>query len=201
LNFERLVTRVTGGEDSERDLEQFQKYFGDEGSRGLGRLVRESWSEGPTAPSTEYLLSVIRPALAEIDRERRAEPWWTRALDRLSARIGSVLRPSPALAVAAVGAFLFVVMLVPRSHTARGLLETNLPLTRHPLPTQTLVMPRSGSAYEGASFPLDGLGSVYEISPARRPAVLFHSPDGSVTLWVIDDGDLSSRAVAHGPWG
>ena len=34
-----------------------------------------------------------------------------------------------------------------------------------------------------------------------RPAVLFRGKDGSTTLWLIDEGDLSYRLDASGGWG
>src|SRR5262245_15518741 len=90
-------------------------------SRALGILVRDSWNEGPAAPSPEFLLAAIRPALAQIDRERRAQPSWRRALETAGARLLGALRPSPALAAAAVGAFVFALAILPHEPLPGGL--------------------------------------------------------------------------------
>lgn len=182
----------------------------EEATRALGRLVRETWNEGPPAPSADFLLAAIRPALAEIDRERRARPSLHRALDGAFSRLASLLRPSPALAMAAAGAFMVMVALVERSHDVRAWVGTDLsaPL-RHPAPAQSISQvdgPKSPfrdvpNPFANADYPADGLGTIYDVSPVRRPAVLFHAKDGAVTLWVIDDGDLSQRNLLARPWG
>jgi hypothetical protein len=41
---------------------------------------------------------------------------------------------------------------------------------------------------------------VYDVSPGRS-AVLFQSGDGSTTLWLIEDGDLSFRFGSGEDWG
>jgi hypothetical protein len=184
----------------------------EEATRVLGRLVREAWNEGPPAPSADFLLAAIRPALSEIDRERRARPSFSRALDGAFSRLAAFLRPSPALAMAAAGAFLFMVALVQRSHDVRNALGLGVgaqlvQVRSHPSPiTPVPDAPKSAfqvvpNPFANADYPADGLGSVYDVSPVRRPAVLFHSNDGAVTLWVIDDGDLSQRNALARPWG
>jgi len=182
----------------------------EEATRALGRLVREAWNEGPAAPPADFLLAAIRPALAEIDRERRARTSWSRALDGAFARLGALLRPSPALAVAAAAAFLVMVALVDRSHGVRSIVfpGAQLPTPVHAAKNVRLlpdaprsVFPTVPNPFATADFPADPLGSVYDVSPVRRPAVLFHSNDGAVTLWVIDDGDVSQRTLIGRPWG
>ena len=183
----------------------------EEATRALGRLVREAWNEGPAAPSPDYLLAALRPALAEIDRERRARPSWSRTVDAAFSRLGALLRPSPALAVAAAAAFMVMVTLVERSHDVRNILGVGIGATitgARPGTHVTLVphAPKSAFAavpdpFANADYPADGLGTVYDVSPVGRPAVLFHSTDGAVTLWVIDEGDLSQRGVLGRPWG
>jgi hypothetical protein len=177
-------------------------------SRALGRLVREAWTEGPPAPSPEYLLSAIRPALAEIDRERNARPVWQRALDAAFARIAAAVRPSPAFATAAAVAFVAALALMPRLEVANGLLSGNLvnpgsnPAEARVTSESSPLPPTSPSTFLPASidFGTEGIGSVYDLSPGR-PAVLFRAKDGSTTLWLIDEGDHSSRFPASGGWG
>ena len=53
--------------DLERDLEA-SRYV--ERSAALGTLVREAWSEGPSAPSADRLLAAIAPEMRRIDAER-----------------------------------------------------------------------------------------------------------------------------------
>jgi len=181
-------------------------------SRALGRAVRESWNEGPAAPAPEFLLAAIRPALHEIDRERRAQPAWKRSLESAFARLGAALRPSPVLAAAAAFAFFAALAVVPRIDGTQGLLQGNL--ASPPAPAADAAG-SSYSSYTGSSsstnlgigpfgtmptdFSAEGSGSVYDVSPGR-PAMLFRGKDGSVTLWLIDQGDLSYR-IGAGGWG
>jgi anti-sigma factor RsiW len=176
-------------------------------SRALGRAVREAWTEGPPAPAPEYLLAAIRPALAEIDRERRARPGWQRKLERMLAQFGDSLRPSPALAAAAAFAFVVALAVVPRLDATRGLMAGNYASTAQPASASPASSYTSSPASLAVGpfgtmptdFSTDGSGSVYDVAPGR-PAVLFRGKDGSVTLWIIDEGDLSYRLGA-GDWG
>lgn len=180
-------------------------------SRALGRLVRESWTEGPVAPAPEFLLAAIRPALAEIDRERNARPAWQRALDSFLSQITAALRPSPALATAAACAFVAALTLIPRFDATHGMLDGNLFNFGASAETQTAQTfgPESSEPIQSsplfpsmpADFTAEGSSGVYDLSPVRRPAVLFHSQDGSSTLWLIDDGDMSFRLGSAGGWG
>ena len=168
-------------------------------SRALGRAVREAWTEGPAAPSTDYLLAAIRPALAEIDRERRARPAWQRTLEGVLARVTESLRPSPTLAAAAAFAFVVALAVVPRIQSQNALSGSFASTaTRPSAPTAASYSSTPASLAIGpfgtmpTDFTTDGSGSVYDVSPGR-PAVLFRGKDGSVTLWIIDEGDLSYR--------
>ena len=172
-------------------------------SRALGRLVREAWTEGPVAPAPEFLLAAIRPALAEIDRERNAQPTWQRALDSFLAQVTAALRPSPALATAAACAFVAALTLIPRYEATNGLLSTHLPIPEPPQVAADSGPNQSSPLFPSmpADFTAEGTSGVYDLSPVRRPAVLFHSQDGSSTLWLIDDGDLSFRLGSAEGWG
>ena len=175
-------------------------------SRALGRLVRDAWTEGPAAPSPDYLLAAIRPALVEIDRERKARPSWQRRLDLTLSRLTAALRPSPLLATAAAVAFFAVLGIMPRLDTPAGLVAGNLTATRllppvDPTASLPTTAPVQTPFYQTTptDFTADGSGSIYDVSPGR-PAVLFHDRDGSVMLWLIEDGNLSYRLGAGG-WG
>jgi anti-sigma-K factor RskA len=171
-------------------------------SRALGRLVREAWSEGPPAPSPDFLLASIRPALAQIDRERRAQPSWQRTLEIAFARIGAALRPSPALATAAVAAFVLALAILPQPEL-KGLEGSLSAHSESASLTRELVhMPPAPDAFS-LSVPADfsaELDNVYDVSPGR-PAVLFQSGDGSTTLWLIEDGDQSFHFGSGQDWG
>jgi anti-sigma factor RsiW len=175
-------------------------------SRALSRLVREAWTDGPLAPSPDFLLATIRPALAEIDRERSARPAWQRNFDSALSRLSAVLRPSPVLAAAAAFAFVAALAIMPRLQVGTAM-QTNLVA---PAPTNasetaqasgsSVASPTPLSPSELVGFTVDGPGSVYDVWPGR-PAVLIQSGDGSTTLWVIDDGDLSFQLGSARRWG
>ena len=38
----------------------------------LGEMIREAWTEGPSAPMPEHLIGALRPAMARVDAERAA---------------------------------------------------------------------------------------------------------------------------------
>ena len=57
----------------------------------LGAAVREAWSEGPAAPSTEFLVNALRPEMRRVDSELAARSPWQRLVQSL----GEVLRPVP----------------------------------------------------------------------------------------------------------
>ena len=73
----------------------------------LGSVIREVWTEGPRAPSPEYLIAALRPAMAAVDAERASAPLWERALEQMA----SWMRPASAAllsGVAAVALFLLL---------------------------------------------------------------------------------------------
>ncbi len=216
-DFEKRVSSFIDGalrgpkrEQLERELDRDPRLARQvERSRALGRLVRESWNEGPAAPAPDYLLAAIRPVLAEIDRERSARPAWERAFESFVTRFVLPLRPSPALATAAAFAFVAALTLIPRFDT-NGLLDTSLfppnPLTENTqIPTSPVASSeptQSVPLFPTATvdFSVDGSSSVYDASPGH-PAVLWRGKDGSQTLWLIDQGDLSSLFDSAGGWG
>ncbi len=195
-------------EQLERELDADARLAGQvQRSRALGRLVREAWTEGPTAPSPDFLLAAIRPALAEVDRERSARPLWQRRVDSAFARLGAALRPSPVFATAAAVAFVAALTVLPRldigtavqinfaGPAAQGRADVS------PASEQRMAMPAEPIVPSSqAGFTADGPAGVYYVWP-DRPAMLLHTPDGSDTLWLIDDGDLSLRLQSAGRWG
>jgi anti-sigma factor RsiW len=177
-------------------------------SRALGRLVRESWNEGPPAPAPEFLLAAIRPAMAEIDRERNARPTWQRGLDSLLGRLIAALRPSPAFAMATAVAFFGALAFLPRFEATNGMLDGSMfNLASHSQEisstSDSSPLTQSVPLFQTAPVDFSADGSttgVYDVAPGR-PAVLFRGKDGSTTLWLIEDGDLSFRLERAGGWG
>ena len=195
-------------EQLEREMDTDARLAGQvQRSRALGKLVRAAWTEGPAAPSPDFLLAAIRPALAEIDRERSARPAWQRRVDSAFARLGAALRPSPVFATAAAFAFVLALTVLPRLDIGTAV-QTNFagPAAQTPVEGSSVSGQRTAMPAEPivpssqAGFTADGPDGVYYVWP-DRPAVLLHTPDGSNTLWLIDDGDLSLRLHSARRWG
>ena len=165
-------------------------------SRALGRLVRDAWNEGPAAPAPEFLIAAIRPALAEIDRERNMRPGWQRALDSVFARLTASWLPSPAFATATAVAFVAALALMPRFELTSGMLDGSLFKLHASAPQELPFSAAVGGVTATPMFSPAQAGWSAEAPPTldvapNRPAMLFHSTDGSSTLWLIDPGDLS----------
>ena len=204
-DLDKRVTAYVDGAVRGAKREQFERELeGDsrlaqqvDRSRALGRLVREAWSEGPAAPAPEFLLAAIRPALAEIDRERNLRPAWQRVLDSVFARFTVNLWPSPAFATATAVAFVAALALMPRFELTNGMLDGSLfklgATAPQALPFSAAV---GGATSSTPLFSPAQAGWSAEAPPTldvapSRPAMLFHSTDGSSTLWLMDPADLS----------
>ena len=174
-------------------------------SRALGRLVRDAWNEGPAAPSPDFLLVALRPALAEIDRERNARPAWQRAVDGFFARFAASLRPSPALATAAAFAFVAALTLIPRfdlsmpvSIFAPGGSPELAPPPVTRASSSSMSIPLFPS--QQVDFSAEGSTHLQDAAPGH-PAVLWRGKDGSQTLWLIEPGGLSFLLDTAEGWG
>jgi len=160
--------------------------------------VREAWNEGPPAPSTDHLLANLRPMLREIDRERSAQSPLARALESLRGWLSVNVRPAP-IALAAAGAFALALAVLPRpQHAAIDTGATVGPV--EPAPQIPTMLGGNGS-FQPVSDGADVGTTVYELAPQRLPAILMQSPDGSTTLWLIDEDNLSLRLGARDGWG
>ncbi|MGH9884411.1 MAG: hypothetical protein ACREBE_02715 [bacterium] len=176
-------------------------------AQSLGSLVREAWCEGPAAPAPEFLISSLRPQIAAIARERRARPSWQRGLERIQLQLSNWFGPLP-IAASAAAAFLVAVALLPRID------GTTPALTAGPI---FVVPPATGmtTAHHGSDYfaPVgfaqperyfstdDAAAGVYDVAPGENPAMLFQNEDGSTSLWLLGDDDLSLRMQRSDRWG
>jgi anti-sigma factor RsiW len=172
----------------------------------LGRLVRDSWSEGPPAPPTDYLIASLRTELHAIDRERRARPAWQQALERARVTVGHWLGPMP-IATSALAAFLLAIAFLPRTSDPFG--DVSAQLLSPPAPSATVHTfrpaemsrpPARTSVFAPADYSTDS-GAIYDVSPGERPAMIFQGKDGSTVLWLLDDDGLSRFLGSLDLWG
>lgn len=173
--------------------------------RALGRLVRESWNDGPPAPPTDYLIAALRPQLAQVDRERRAQPLTVRLIERLRSRGTGWLRPAP-LGLSAATAFLIALALLPRAQlsgtTATATWLSPQRAAQFFEPAQSASREPRHAPYAPAAFPWnDSAAGIYDLAPGERPAMLFHSADGTTMLWLLEEDDLSFDFANLDRWG
>jgi anti-sigma factor RsiW len=158
----------------------------------LGRLTREAWREGPTAPPAELLISALRPGMARIDAELQEQ--------RSSRRRGWFV-PVPVLAMGAAAALVAAVLLRPAA-LPDPLGASGAPgfAARAENPAPLPVQPIADAAQsDPQELP------VYELAQGDAPLVVFE--DGGTTfIWLLEepkrggDDDLSSITIAHGGW-
>ncbi len=181
-------------------------------SRALSGLVREAWTEGPVAPSPEFLIASIRPHIAAISRERRARPAWQQSLEHARMRLAGWFSPAT-LATSAVAAFLLAVAILPRQEAAVPGLAASLPVSPPPTsahfgsvqsssspvwPSQRQIF---GTPFAPASTAPDRSAGVYDVESGESPAMLFQNEDGSTVLWLLEDDDLSQMLERMDRWG
>jgi anti-sigma factor RsiW len=173
-------------------------------TQSLGSLVRESWSEGPAAPAPEFLIATLRPQIAAIARERRARPSWQRGLELARMQFVHWFGPTPLVASAAA-AFLVALAILPR---ATGPIPD---MTGGPIVVAPASAPALTSRHHAGFSPVvlspepafsrDAAAGVYDVAPGENPAMLFQNEDGSTSLWLLDDDDLSLRMQQMDRWG
>ena len=181
-------------------------------TQSLGRLVRDSWSEGPPAPPTDFVIASLRSQLHAIDRERRARPAWQQALERARVALGHWFGPVP-IATSAAATFLLAITLLPNMPNVFDPVNgtgATLPVTMpRPMPstasfsatgTRSQSTPRPTSLFAPADFSTDS-SSIYDLSPSERPAMIFQGKDGSTVLWLLDDDGLSRFLESLDLWG
>jgi hypothetical protein len=153
------------------------------------------------------VLASLRSELAAIDRERRARPAWQQALERARIAFGQWLGPAPIAASAAL-AFLLALLVLPTSMDPVGGVAAILPATTAPeAQPMRFTSPEGGMSREpsrrGTFAPAEfsGSGTIYDVSPSERPAMLFQGRDGSTILWLLDDDGLSYWLESMDRWG
>ena len=133
-------------------------------TEALGGLVREAWSEGPSAPAPEYLIAELRPRLAEVDRELASQGWGARLLDALT----EAIRPVPSAALAGVAALLLLYL---------------APTPSKPVPTAT------SSAATLSLFRAPPETPIYDLAQGENPIMIYEADDGATIIWILDDAD------------
>lgn len=146
----------------------------------LGKRVRDSWKEGPPAPSPEYLISTLRPQMDRVDRELRSE-----RLSRGLAWLRHSLRPAPSFALAGAVALLLFVTLPVEPPT-----EVVAPEAVQPAPRAIAIADRG---------PLSDT-PIYDLAEGDSPLMILEGADGSTLIWILDEPDQLSYGIAAEEW-
>jgi len=141
----------------------------------LGSLIRESWTEGPESPSPEMLIALLRPKLAEVDRERNARPGWMRIFD--SARESFQAVPGFALAAACALAMLYFMPVDSVPNLADGTAAASV--------TEMQV--------ENPVYP------IYDLA-GEKPLMILEGEDGSTVIWILDQPEPLDELSRFGFW-
>lgn len=177
---EREISAYRDGELSERRRQRITARLARDAeaarlldhTRGLGRVVREAWTEGPASPPVEELLAVLRPAMREIDAEldARRHAWIT--------PIGELFQARPVPMFAGAAAVLAAAFFVGAAYD-----EIFAP------------------SPPGAVTASVDMSTVYSLE-GENPIFVFEGEgaDGATVIWVSDPGtdDLSSLTGAGG---
>jgi len=163
-----------------------------ERSSKLGSMIRDAWTEGPPAPSSERFLAAIAPEIRRIDIER-ATP--RHRFSSTLRRLGRTLRASwvPAgFATAAAAAALVM---------AIGAPDQSSSLQSAAAPSAAVAPTLVASADAAAPVDPSWSSAVYDLAPEEAPLMIYEN-DGSVVILVgennsTDPGDISSVAWAE----
>ncbi len=173
---QRLERRVREDDAARRHLEMTQV---------LGRGIQKAWSEGPLAPSPEYLIAALRPEMDRIDAERAGSPRWEGTAQRLAA----LLRPVPIAAIAGAAALVLIVVTslgLPQGDEGLDLGKTAR--VQEPASSQPVALP--------AVF--DSPTTIYDLAQGDWPLMIFEADDGATVLWMLEEEGLSRLAAAAG---
>ncbi len=88
-------------------------------SEALGRVIRDSWTAGPSAPDAEALIARLRPDLARVDREMAERSPAARLRERVRS-LTPATRPVALTASLAAAALALMLVLPPLTPTGTG---------------------------------------------------------------------------------
>lgn len=167
----------------------------------LGSVIREVWTEGPRAPSPEYLIAALRPAMAAVDAERASAPLWERALEQMT----SWMRPaSAALLSGAAAVALFLLLpsstpVAPEFAPKGGIVADSGPAIPG---TETVAFSQQVPARfeDGVALNVGVPQSIYDLAQGENPLMLFQADDGATVIWVLGKAELSGGLPLAGGW-
>lgn len=174
----------------------------------LGEMIREAWTEGPSAPTPEHLIAALRPAMARVDAERAAATLAERILEQLV----SWARPAATAAVAgaAVVALFLLLPSTPQragSSTGAGLATTSLtpsPASLIPSPgLETVAFTQQMPAVfkDGVALNVGVPKAIYDLAQGETPLMLFEADDGATVIWLLAEATRPGDLPAGGGWG
>ena len=156
----------------------------------LGALIREAWSEGPSAQPADRLLASIAPEMRKIDAERAPKTALGRSVGQLGAWVRDVLepvgRPWIAAAGAAAAAAVAVLMADPTTLDPRGALQQMAAVARVADGTAPQLPIRLAS--EGSPKFIGELGwpsAVYDLAQEDVP-LMVSEKDGAIVILLGD---------------
>lgn len=167
----------------------------------LGSVIREVWTEGPRAPSPEYLIAALRPVMAAVDAERASAPLWERALDQMA----SWVRPASAALVSGVAAVALFLLLPSSTPVAPdvapkgGVRADSGPVI---LGAEAVAFLQQMPALfeDGVALNVGVPHSIYDLAQGENPLMLFEADDGSTVIWVLGKSELSPGLPLAGGW-
>ncbi len=128
-------------------------------NEALGRVIRDSWTAGPSAPDAEALIARLRPALARVDLEIAERSPAARLRERMRA-LAPPIRPVAFTASLVAAAFALMLVLPPLTPTGTG----------------------PGIASAQASTQVRSLRS-----PQSVRVFVLEGGDGCAIIWVVQD--------------
>ena len=128
-------------------------------TEALGRVIRDSWTEGPSAPDAEALIARLRPALVRVDREIAERGPAARLRERVRA-LTPPIRPVAFTVSLAAAALALMLVLPPLTPTGTG----------------------PGIARAQASTEVRSLRS-----PQSVRVFVLEGGDGCAIIWVVQD--------------
>ncbi len=158
-----------------------------ERSAALGALVREAWSEGPSAPSADRLLAAIAPEMRRIDTDRAPRSSAGRAFEDLVDRVrdGIDALSGRWLAAAGAAAAVFAAFLVvPQRMDPGSSALVPAAIERFVAPQPRVPVRLAADADTGPQFvgELGWPSAVYDLAQEDVPLMISEKDGGIVIL-------------------